>query len=216
MPKRLSQRRLSRRLSSEIKRKGRQTQSIYSSLQESRQKIFSSRRNKILEELERERQLEKELEERRKNIEEILSSDLQTTVEFFKNTYTQHLRKIGAFRQINETNFCCSTEEFEMLLRFTSILKIKFPEMTNRDICISLLYVYYSLNLLEQTTEYMNGSIYSGIRNGRRQRPRYADNPDLVDDLIIKITTGEILVELNGAQHDIASEIRRRFMFGPS
>lgn len=88
--------------------------------------------------------------------------------------------------------------------------------MTNRDICISLLYVYYSLNLLEQTTEYMNGSIYSGICNGRRQRPRYADHPDLVNDLIIKITTGEILVELNGVQHDIASEIRRRFMFGPS
>ena len=49
----------------------------------------------------------------------------------------------------------------------------------------------------------MNGNIYRF----------YADDPDLVDNLILQITTGEIPMQINGIQRDIASEIRR-FMFG--
>ena len=97
--------------------------------------IFDSRRTRVLEELEqieRERleQIERELqelEERRQNIETILLRNLLEVIHYFKTVYTRRLRQLGVQQDKidEEINFCCNPKEFSMLLRFTSILKIK-------------------------------------------------------------------------------------------
>ena len=173
-------------------RSNRQTQSRIASLRSNRQTIFNSRRTR-------------ELEERRQNIETILLRNLLEVIHYFKTVYTHRLRQLGVQQDKidDEINFCCNPVEITMLLRFASILKIKFPEMSNRDVCISIVYVYYSLILLEQTTEYMNGNIYR----------LYADDRHSVDNLILQITIGEIPMQINGIRRDIAREIRR-FLFG--
>ena len=97
--------------------------------------------------------------------------------------------------RIPNLNICCSPEEREFLFNMAMHLKIVFPFISSKDICIAIIFTYYGLVLGEQTEDYLKTNSYNG----------YADNSENVTNLYIEITTGDIM--LNG--QNLSSAIRR-------
>jgi len=95
-------------------------------------------------------------------------------------------------------NICCSEDERNFLMDMASELKRAYPLISNKDICIAIIYSYYGLVLGEQTEDYLTSKAYNG----------YADNNSDVTNLFFAITTGSI--PLDGK--DLASAIRRHML----
>lgn len=97
-----------------------------------------------------------------------------------------------------DQNFCCNEEEKKLLLSMADILKKIYPDMSDKDICSLILYIYYSLNLNEQTTDPLR-------LNDLTQWP---DNFNQFKTVYLTITTGEIMKD----GIDYASIIRRNLL----
>jgi hypothetical protein len=75
-----------------------------------------------------------------------------------------------------------------------------YPNISDKDICIAIVYTYYGLNLGEQTTDYITPTIYED----------YADDKDVVFNLYIDITSGDIIQN----NENLSSKIRRFIQTG--
>lgn len=96
-------------------------------------------------------------------------------------------------------NFCCDDNETRFLLQMSNDLKQMFPHISNKDICIAIIYEYYALNLSEQSEFTLPNDIYqrSDIYGFS------ANNVANVNYLIMFITSNE---------NRLASAIRRHMM----
>jgi len=92
-----------------------------------------------------------------------------------------------------DQNFCCNPQEERSLFSIAEQLKTVYPGMSNKDICLVVLYTYYSLNLNEQTTDTLRLNQFNN----------YADNFLQFQTVYFNITTGD---------NDLVSRIRRQMM----
>ena len=108
--------------------------------------------------------------------------------------------KIYSKGELKDINVYCNDDVIICLTKFAYELKDVYPNITDKDICIAIIYTYYGLNLGEQTTDYITPTIYQD----------YADNKEEVFNLYIRITTGDILYN----NENISSKIRRFIQTG--
>lgn len=108
--------------------------------------------------------------------------------------------KIYSKEELKDINIDCNDDIITILTKFACVLKEVYPNISEKDICIAIIYTYYGLNLGEQTTDYITPTIYQD----------YADNKSDVFNLYLDITTGDII------QYDenISSKIRRFIQTG--
>jgi hypothetical protein len=92
-----------------------------------------------------------------------------------------------------EQNFCCNDQEKRLLLSIAEQLKTFYPEMSNKDICLVVLYTYYSLTLNEQTRDPLS----------LNQFKNFANNFDKFKEVYLNIATGD---------NALFSKIRRQMM----
>ena len=120
--------------------------------------------------------------------------------------FSDKIYEIIPKRYIENINICCEEDQIEILVLFAEELKRYFSQMTDKDICIALIYTFYALSLLEYNEQkFLRPTIYES----------YADNPRAVNDLYLAITTGNLSVQRPGAQlEDILSVIRRYMLQG--
>jgi hypothetical protein len=96
----------------------------------------------------------------------------------------------------DNVNICCNDSETEFLMKYGDILSSKYPTISLRDIYIALIYTYYSLNLGEQTTDYLMLVKFK----------KYCDNYNEVNNLFLMLTT---------SNKSIATAVRRHFFGFP-
>jgi len=96
----------------------------------------------------------------------------------------------------DNVNICCNDSETEFLMKYGDILSNKYPTISLRDIYIALIYTYYSLNLGEQTTDYLMLVKFK----------KYCDNYIEVNNLFLMLTT---------SNKSIATAVRRHFFGFP-
>ena len=126
---------------------------------------------------------------------------MNTTIREVESYFTDKIcNKIYYEDELQDVNICCSDYEILFLKKIAKSLKNAFPKISNKDICIAIIYTYYGLNLGEQTTDYITPNIYKD----------YADNADTVFDLYLMITTGDIMYE----NENLSSKIRRFIQTG--
>uniref|UniRef100_A0A6C0HCL9 Uncharacterized protein n=1 Tax=viral metagenome TaxID=1070528 RepID=A0A6C0HCL9_9ZZZZ len=92
----------------------------------------------------------------------------------------------------DDVNICCNESETEFIMKYGDILKSKYPKVTLNDIYVALIFTYYSLNLGEQTTDYL-------------------DLADLRDQCIDYNKVKKIFIMLTTSDKSIASAVRRHF-----
>lgn len=92
----------------------------------------------------------------------------------------------------DDVNICCNELESEFIIKYGDILKNTYPKVTLNDIYVALIFTYYSLNLGEQTTDYLD------LADLRDQ----CDNYNKVKKIFIMLTTSD---------KTIASAVRRHF-----
>ena len=116
------------------------------------------------------------------------------------------LKKYGArYIQKYEINISFTPSERTLLLELLQKLKNviskypKYTSITDKDICIVMIFTYYSLNLGEQTTDILTVKTFE----------EYSDDQNMIKDLWMDITTGELM----DGDINISSVIRRS-MFG--
>ena len=108
--------------------------------------------------------------------------------------------KIYSKHELEDINVSCNNDILLLLTRFVYKLKEMYPNISDKDICIAIIYSYYGLNLGEQTTDYITPTIYED----------YADDKDVVFNLYIDITTGDIIQN----NENLSSKIRRFIQTG--
>jgi hypothetical protein len=103
-------------------------------------------------------------------------------------------------RDTSQTNqgFCCDEEDQDNLLKMTDIIKNipEFSTLSDRDIYIVLIFIYYSLRLNEQNNDWLGTGLLI----------RHAENRDLSMHLLLSLTTGDIIINDSG---NLSSAIRR-------
>jgi len=120
--------------------------------------------------------------------------------------FSDKIYEIIPKKHIENINICCEEDQIELLVLFAEELKRYFSQMTDKDICIALIYTFYALSLLEYNEQkFLRPTIYES----------YADNPRAVNDLYLAITTENLRVQRPGAEsEDIFSVIRRYMLQG--
>lgn len=108
--------------------------------------------------------------------------------------------KIYSKEELKDINIHCNDDVIIILTKFAYELKEVYPTISDKDICIAIIYTYYGLNLGEQTTDYITPTIYQN----------YADDKEEVFNLYIRITTGDILYNYE----NLSSKIRRFIQTG--
>ena len=108
--------------------------------------------------------------------------------------------KIYSTQELKEINIHCDHNVITSLIYFVYELKEVYPTISDKDICIAVIYTYYGLNLGEQTTDYITPTIYED----------YADDKETVFKLYIDITTGDIMQN----DENLSSKIRRFIQTG--
>jgi hypothetical protein len=108
--------------------------------------------------------------------------------------------KIYSKNELKDINVYCNDDVIIFLTKFAYELKEVYPNISDKDICIAVIYTYYGLNLGEQTTDYITPTIYKD----------YADNKEEVFNLYIRITTGDIMQN----NENLSSKIRRFIQTG--
>ena len=108
--------------------------------------------------------------------------------------------KIYSKQELKDINFHCNDDVIIILTKFAQELKEVYPTISDKDICIAIVYTYYGLNLGEQTTDYITPTIYED----------YADDKDVVFNLYIDITAGDIIQN----NENLSSKIRRFIQTG--
>lgn len=92
----------------------------------------------------------------------------------------------------DDVNICCNDSETEFIMKYGDILKSKYPKVAMNDIYVALIFTYYSLNLGEQTTDYL-------------------DLADLRDKCVDYNKVKKIFIMLTTSDKSIASAVRRHF-----
>ena len=108
--------------------------------------------------------------------------------------------KIYSKDELKDINVSCNNDILLLLTKFVYKLKEVYPNISDKDICIAIVYTYYGLNLGEQTTDYITPTIYED----------YADDKDVVFNLYIDITSGDIIQN----NENLSSKIRRFIQTG--
>ena len=108
--------------------------------------------------------------------------------------------KIYSKDELKDINVSCNNDILLLLTKFVYKLKEVYPNISDKDICIAIVYTYYGLNLGEQTTDYITPTIYED----------YADDKEIVFKLYIDITTGDIIKN----NENLSSKIRRFIQTG--
>ena len=100
-------------------------------------------------------------------------------------------------------NICCDETEQRDIIQTGDIIKSipEFSILSFSDIYLVLIFLHYSLNLNEQSTDWLTMQFLSDN----------AEDPELCQDLYLKITTGDIMI--NGS--NLSSELRRKIMGMP-
>lgn len=124
----------------------------------------------------------------------------QTIKEVEKYFIDKICNKIYSSEELKYINIHCNDDVIIILTKFAYKLKEVYTNISDKDICIAIIYTYYGLNLGEQTTDYITPTIYQN----------YADNKDEVFNLYIRITTGDITYN----NENISSKIRRFIQTG--
>jgi hypothetical protein len=89
----------------------------------------------------------------------------------------------GRFYGTANSNVCCTDFEREALLSIAILLKTAYPRVSNKDICIAVLFSYYAIHLNEQTEYDFEPDMYR----------LYADSHLHVTDLYWRLCTGDIM-----------------------
>jgi hypothetical protein len=92
----------------------------------------------------------------------------------------------------DDVNICCNESETEFIMKYADILAEKYPKVTLNDIYVALIFTYYSLNLGEQTTDYL-------------------DLADLRDQCVDYNKVKKLFIMLTTSDKSIASAVRRHF-----
>jgi hypothetical protein len=92
----------------------------------------------------------------------------------------------------DDVNLCCNESETDFIMKYGDILKSKYPKVALKDIYVALIFTYYSLNLGEQTTDYL-------------------DLADLRDQCVDYNKVKKIFIMLTTSDKSIASAVRRHF-----
>jgi hypothetical protein len=108
--------------------------------------------------------------------------------------------KIYSKEELKDINVSCNDDLIIVFTKFAYDLKVVYPNISDKDICIAIIYTYYGLNLGEQTTDYITPTIYED----------YADDKSEVFNLYIRITTGDIIHN----DENLSSKIRRFIQTG--
>jgi len=108
--------------------------------------------------------------------------------------------KIYSKDELKDINVSCNNDILLLLTKFVYKLKEMYPNISDKDICIAIVYTYYGLNLGEQTTDYITPTIYQD----------YADNKEAVFNLYVVITSGDIMYNCE----NLSSKIRRFIQTG--
>ena len=116
--------------------------------------------------------------------------------------FFNYLSKYTPDNIIKDINFCGDSNEEGFLMDMVKQLKEVYPNMSTKDLCICIIYTYYSLNLNEPLTDIMDLSIFKKV----------ADDPKNVCILYLKITIGDII--FNGK--NLSSNIRKIMQKGLS
>jgi hypothetical protein len=125
---------------------------------------------------------------------------MKTIIREVETFFINKINKIYYEDEIQDINVCCTYYEIVFLEKIARSLKKAFPNISDKDICIAIIYTYYGLNLGEQTTDYITPNIYKD----------YADDADAVFELYLLITTGDIIYH----GENLSSKIRRFLQTG--
>jgi hypothetical protein len=126
---------------------------------------------------------------------------MNQTIKEVENYFIDKIcNKIYTKTELKYINVSCNNDILLLLTKFVYKLKEVYPNISEKDICIAIVYTYYGLNLGEQTTDYITPTIYED----------YADNKDEVFNLYILITTGDIIQN----NENLSSKIRRFIQTG--
>ena len=112
----------------------------------------------------------------------------------------QRLLKTGYWTSEEITNICCNEEERVNIMDIADIIKNipPYDTLSYRDVYITIIYTYYSLNLNEQSKDWLENKILS----------KNTLQPELCNNLYLVITTGDL--EYKGV--NLSSKIRRGMM----
>jgi len=112
----------------------------------------------------------------------------------------QRLLKTGYWTSEEITNICCNEEERVNIMHIADIIKNISPydTLSYKDMYMTIIYTYYSLNLNEQTKDWLENKVLS----------KNTSQPELCDNLYLAITTGDL--EYKGV--NLSSKIRRGMM----
>jgi hypothetical protein len=126
---------------------------------------------------------------------------MNRTIKEVENYFIDKIcNKIYSKDELKDINVSCNNDILLLLTKFVYELKEVYPNISDKDICIAILYTYYGLNLGEQTTDYITPTIYED----------YADDKEIVFKLYIDITTGDIIKN----NENLSSKIRRFIQTG--
>lgn len=117
----------------------------------------------------------------------------------FRRVEDQFDRYIGYYGFL-DANRCCSVKERDMILFLVPFLWWMYPHMTCKDLVITLMYLYFSLTLGEQTEDRLRRSVYTN----------YADDPEAVTRIYYELSTQDVLLE----GWNLGSGIRQALLFG--
>jgi hypothetical protein len=106
--------------------------------------------------------------------------------------YPQWLR--GTFQ------VCCTPEEQKDIIETGDIIKTihEFSTLSFSDIYLVLIYVHYSLDINEQSNDWLDMSF---LENN-------TEDPELCQTLYLKITTGDIMIN----DRNLSSDLRKKIM----
>jgi hypothetical protein len=109
--------------------------------------------------------------------------------------FSNYLLKYTPDDIVKNINFCGYSNEEDFLIEMVKQLKEVYPNMSTKDLCICIIYTYYSLNLIEPSTNIMNQTMFKKVAN----------NPKNVYILYLKITIGDIIFK----GKNLSSSIRK-------
>lgn len=113
--------------------------------------------------------------------------------------FLRELQNVTTKEEEEVENKCCNHIEREFLKTYAHILKRSsaYKEMDDRDIYLTLVYVYYGLNLNEQSTDWL----------GMDFLERKSKNKTHTKKLYLDLTTQDVEININ-----ISSAIRTQMM----
>jgi hypothetical protein len=163
-------------------------------------------------EIERQRELELQsvllgpmgLYRTRKSDYQIKFDNKKTPNEIFK----ERIKRAENPLQIAKMRICCNLVERRDIMLITDYIKLipTYNILSTRDIYLVLVYIYYSLRYGEQTDDYL------GLNTLLRNIPQA--NRNLAEDLYIKLTAGDIMLDHpNIIDGNLSKMVRRNVLF---